>query len=94
MKLKTILLAATLGVFAASTAIAAEEQRTAVKTVSAEAVKTENAEMKKPMKKPMKKHSHMEEKANMPMNMPMAEPAPAAAKEMPKNRHDHMKEKQ
>lgn len=83
MKLKSTLLAAILAVFAASsaTAFAAGELHDAPK---AEAAKTEKAEVKKTVKK----HSHMEEKTNVPM------PAPATDmdKEMPKNRHDHMKE--
>ncbi len=83
MKLKSTLLAAILAVFAASsaTAFAADEHHDAPK---AEVAKTEKAEAKKPVKR----HSHMEEKTNIPM------PAPATdtSKEMPKNRHDHMKE--
>lgn len=84
MKLKSTLLAATLAMFAAATAtaIAAEADKH-------EAVTAEQGEAKKPMKKPMKKHSHMEEKTNMPM----PEAAPHAGKEMPKDRHDHVKEK-
>lgn len=82
MKLKSTLLAATLVVFAASTAtaFAAEEHPSAAKA--------ETGEAKKPAKK-MKKHSHMEEKTGMPMS----EPAPAAVKKVPKNRHDHTQEK-
>lgn len=84
MKMKSTLLAATLAMFAVTTAtaIAAEAEKP-------EAVTTAQGEAKKPVKKPVKKHSHMEEKTNMPMN----EPAPHMDKEMPKDRHDHLKEK-
>lgn len=84
MKPKSILLAATLAMFAAATttAIAAEAEKH-------EAVTAGQGEAKKPVKKPVKKHSHMEEKTNIPM----PEPVPGMGKEMPKDRHDHMKEK-
>lgn len=84
MKLKSTLLVATLAMFVAvsATAIAAEAAMHDTATA-------EQGEAKKPVKKPVKKHSHMEEKTNMPMS----EPAPHMDKEMPKDRHDHMKEK-
>lgn len=84
MKLKSTLLAAILAVFAgaAATAIAAEAEMHDTAT-------TKQGEANQPVKKPVKKHSHMEEKTNMPMN----EPAPHMDKEMPKDRHDHLKEK-
>ncbi|MBI5438142.1 MAG: hypothetical protein HY936_04215 [Nitrosomonadales bacterium] len=85
MKLKSTLLAAALAVFTAATAtaIAADADKH-------EAVTAEQGGAKKPVKKPVRKHSHMEEKTNMPM----PEPAPHVGKEMPKDRHNHMKEKQ
>lgn len=61
----------------------------AAKAEKTEAAKTGNGEAKKPVKKKVKKHSHVEEK----LGMPMPEPVSAAAKEVPKNRHDHTKEK-
>lgn len=81
MKLKSTLLAAVLAMFAgaAATAIAAEADVHDTAT-------TEQGEAKKPVKK----HSHMEEKASVPMN---EQPAPHTDKEMPKGRHDHLKEK-
>lgn len=84
MKLKSTLLAAVLAMFVGSTAtaIAAEAERPEVAT-------PKQGEAKQAAKKPMKKHSHMEEKTNMPVN----EPAPHMDKEMPKDRHDHLKEK-
>lgn len=84
MKLKSTLLATTLAMFvaASATAIAAEAEMHDTAT-------TEQGEAKKPAKKPVKKHSHMEEKTNVPVN----EPTPHMSKEMPKDRHDHMKEK-
>lgn len=81
MKLKSTLLAATLVLFAASTATAfAVEEHHA----DAKADKTEAA---KAAKKPAKKHSHMEEKTGMPM------PEPGAKQGDMKNmdRHEHMK---
>lgn len=92
MKLKSTLLAATLVVFAASTAtaFAVEEHPADAKIEKTEAAKTANGEAKNPVKKKVKRHNHMEEK----MNMPMPEPVPAVAKEAQKNKHDHMKEKQ
>lgn len=84
MKLKSTLLAAILAMFAAATTTAI-----AVEAEKHEAVTTEQGETKKPVKKPVKKHSHMEEKTNVPM----PESAPDMGKEMPKDRHDHMKEK-
>jgi hypothetical protein len=87
MKSKSILLAAALSVFATTTATSfAAGDAPAGKT---EASKSENGEAKKPMKKKVKKHSHMEEKTGMPMSEPM----PDMGKEMPKDRHDHTKEK-
>lgn len=91
MKLKSTLLAATLLVFSATTAtaFAAEEHPSVAKAEKTEAAKTEAGEAAKPEKKKMKKHSHMEEKTGMPVS----EPAPAAVKKVPKNRHDHTQEK-
>jgi hypothetical protein len=84
MKLKSTLLAATLAMFAGTTvtAIAAEAEKH-------EAATAEQGKAEKTVKKLVKKHSHMEEKTNVPM----PEPAPHMDKEMPKDRHDHMKEK-
>jgi len=84
MKLKPILFAVTLAVFAAAaaTAIAAEMDKHEVVTI-------EQGEAKKPVKKSVRKHSHMEEKTNIPMPKPMH----AEGKEVSKNRHDHTKEK-
>lgn len=79
MKLKSTLLAAILAMFAAASATAAAEAE------KQEAVTAEQGEAKKTVKK----HSHMEEKTNIPM----PEAAPHMGKEMPKDRHDHMKEK-
>lgn len=73
MKLKSILLAATLVAFAASTATAF-----AVEEHPADA-KTETGKVKRPETKKVKKHSHMEKKTGMSM----PEAAPAAGKEMP-----------
>ena len=84
MKLKSTLLAASLVIFAASTTTAF-----AVDSSTTEKPETVKAE-KTVVKKPVKKHSHMQEKTGMPT----AEPTQAAPKDMPKNRHDHMKEKQ
>lgn len=84
MKLKSTLLAATLAMFAAATATAIAAEADVHDSVPAE-----QGEAKKPAKKPVKKHSHMEEKTNIPMS----EPAPHMGKEMPKDRHDHLKEK-
>lgn len=84
MKLKSTLLAATLAMFAATTATAI-----AAEADVHDSVTSEQGEAKKPVKKPVKKHNHMEEKTNVPMS----EPAPHTDKEMPKDRHDHMKEK-
>lgn len=83
MKLKSTLLAAILAMFAAASATAVAEAE------KQEAVTAEQGEAKKTVKKPVKKHSHMEEKTNIPM----PEAAPHMGKEMPKDRHDHMKEK-
>jgi len=88
MKLKSTLLAATLAMFTAATATATATA-IAADADKHEAVTAEQGEAKKPVKKPVKKHSHMEEKTNMPM----PEPAPHMDKEMPKDRHDHLKEK-
>lgn len=90
MKLKSILLAATLAAFAASatTIFAAEEHPADAPAVKADAAKTDTGEAKKPVKK-VKRHNHMEEKTGMPV----AEPAPDMHKAIPKNRHDHTKEK-
>lgn len=84
MKLKSKLLTAVLAMFigATATAIAAETEKH-------EAAATGQSEANIPVKKPVKRHNHMEEKTNMPQ----PEPAPHTDKEMPKNRHDHMKEK-
>ena len=106
MKLKSTLLAAILAMFAGATAtaIAAEAEMhdtapTKQGGVNAgysereaamhDTAPTKQGEASQPVKKPVKKHSHMEEKTNMPMN----EPAPHMDKEMPKDRHDHLKEK-
>lgn len=85
MKLSTTLLAATLAIFAASTAFANEEHHTVAKP---ETVKAKKAEAKKPVKK----HNHMEEKSGVPM----AEPASGkkqhkSTKKM--DRHDHTKDR-
>lgn len=92
MKLISTLLATTLVVFVASSAtvFAVEEHDDATKAEKTEAVKTDAAKTEKyKAKRPVKKHSHMEEK----MGMPMSEPMPDMHKEMPKDRHDHTKEK-
>lgn len=87
MKLKSTLLAATLVVFAASTAtaFAVDEQPGAAKVEKTEAAKTGTPKAKKPVKK----HSHMEEKTGMPMS----DAKPDMHKELPKDRHDHTKDK-
>ena len=92
MKLISTLLATTLVVFVASSAtvFAADEYPGTTKVEKTEAVKTDAAKPEKSKtKKPVKKHSHMEEKTGMPMSEPM----PDMHKEMPKDRHDHTKEK-
>lgn len=137
MKLKTTLLLATLGAFAATTAFANEEHHPDAKAEKAvqeqkaasdagdksmknmdmhQNMKTmhdkdmpmmkhgegmnmsgdkqlngmdKQTGMKEEVKKPLKKHNHMEEKTGMPMPEPMQD----MHKEMPSNRHDHMKEK-
>lgn len=61
----------------------------AVKAEKTEAVKTENGEARRPVKKKVKRHSHLEEKTGMPM----PEPVPAEGKVMPKNRHDHTRDR-
>ena len=82
--MKLILQVAVLAMFVGSTAtsIAAEAEKPEVAT-------TKQGEANQPAKNPIKRHSHMEEKTNMPVN----EPAPHMDKEMPKDRHDHLKEK-
>lgn len=90
MKLKYTFLTGTLLFFAAYSAasIAVEETKAVAPAVKADAAKTDAGEVKKPVKK-AKKHSHMEEKTGMPMPEPVA----AEGKVVPKNRHDHTKEK-
>jgi hypothetical protein len=93
MKLKSTLLAATLVVFAASTAtsFAAEEHPADAKSEKAEVAKTENDGAKKPAKK-VKKHSHMEEKTGMPMSETAAGmDKQESMKHM--DMHDHTKDK-
>ncbi|MDD4927685.1 MAG: hypothetical protein PHP85_00215 [Gallionella sp.] len=68
-----------------TTAFALDEHDTNAVTEKTEAVKTEKGEVKKTLKR----HNHMEEKTGMPMS----ESKPDMHKEIPKNRHDHMKEK-
>lgn len=90
MKLKYTLFATILLIFAAfSTAsLAAEEPKAIAPAGKDDAEKTAAGEAKKTAKK-IKKHSHMEEKTGMPMSEPM----PDRNRELPKNRHDHVKEK-
>lgn len=87
MKSISTLLAATLVAFAASstTIYAADEQTGAAKVEKTEAAKTETHKAKKPVKK----HSHMEDKTGMPMS----DAKPDMHKKMPKDRHDHTKDK-
>lgn len=87
MKSISTLLAASLVAFVASstTVFAADEQPGAAKVEKTEAAKTGTPKAKKPVKK----HSHMEEKTGMPMS----DAKPDMHKELPKDRHDHTKDK-
>lgn len=95
MKLKSVLLAATLAAFAASTqtVLAADEHPADTKAEKTEAAKTETGEAAKPAKKKVKQHSHAEKK----LGMPMPEPAGGKShretmdKDMPM--HDHTQDK-
>jgi len=92
MKLKSTLLIAILAVFVASSAsvFAAEASHDATKVEKTGTEKTEAAKTgKSKAKKPVKKHSHMEEKTGIPMS----ESKPEMGKDMPKDRHDHTKDK-
>jgi hypothetical protein len=85
MKFIPILFVTMFIVVSSTTAFAFDEHDTNSVTEKTEAVKTEKGEVKKTLKR----HNHMEEKTGMPMS----EPKPDMHKEIPKNRHDHMKEK-
>ena len=86
--MKTTLLAATLAAFAASAAIAAEEQPVDAKTGKAESAQEHKAEAKKPVRR----HSHSEERTGMRM----PEPAPDMGKQesmKDMDMHDHTKDR-
>jgi hypothetical protein len=91
MKLKSTLLAATVVMFAASTAtaFAADVHDSNTGTEKAETVKAEKAEVKKPVKR----HNHMEEKTGMPMSE--APSGKSHRESMPKDMpmHDHTQDR-
>jgi hypothetical protein len=85
MKLKLILIAATLATFAASTTFAAEEAM----TKKAESPAAEKAEVKKPVKK----HNHAAEKGGMPAPESKAGKSHQETMDKDMPMHDHTKDK-
>jgi len=88
MKLKPTLFAATLMIFAASTAtvLAAEEHSADGKAKTAKAENTE-------AKKPMKKHSHASEKTGVPMAEAKGGQSHRETMDKDMPMHDHAKER-
>lgn len=95
MKLKSVLLAATLSAFAATTSavFAADEHHADAKAEKTEAAKTETGEAAKPVKKKVKKHSHAEEKLGMPMPEPTDGKSHRETMDKDMPMHDHTQEK-
>lgn len=91
MKLKPSLLAATLVIFAASTATAfaidVHDSNTGAE--KKEAVKAEKAEVKTPVKK----HNHMEEKTGNPVSEAPSGKSHRESMDKDMPMHDHLKEK-